>query len=217
MAITPGAPVSPDRLLDITMNHINFVPASDDADEDHLFVDFGNGYAIYRDDKNVNDTSGDDRVWFATPNDGDMILGPRGGGSYMGSFTLKCDATTASAGNLFLNTANYRIYRSTSSIKYKVNVKDAGLDLDALKKMRPVTFNDRAEYQAWLDNKRQGEKPTEYVGFIAEELEELGLSHFIQYHGETGKPDGIQYDRLTVGLLALVQDLYARVEALEGR
>jgi hypothetical protein len=60
------------------------------------------------------------------------------------------------------------------------------------------------------------------AGFIAEELEEVGLDLFVT-RDEQGRPEGVSYDRLTTALLLLVKkqqeqidDLTQRVAVLEG-
>lgn len=220
---SPGAPVTPTRLRDLTFNELTFDP--DTPGSANSAIDFGAGYVLYRDAVDVFGAAGD-RLWLDTPDNGDVIIGPRSGAAAIGNLRLRTDATTGSAANMFINSSTYQVSRSTSSRKYKENIRDAELDLRALLKMRPVEFHDKKELRAWEARRDEALKernsfdepePDKYIGFIAEELDELGLRQFVQYDERTGEADSIQYDRLTVGLLALVKDLTARVEALEGK
>jgi hypothetical protein len=54
------------------------------------------------------------------------------------------------------------------------------------------------------------------VGLIAEDLDALGLGAFVAYDAD-GRPDGINYDRLVVPLLAIVQTLARRIDELEQK
>lgn len=126
-------------------------------------------------------------------------------------------ATTGAAANCLL-TDTGAVYRSTSSRRYKNDIRDARIDPDAVLRLRGRT---------WTAKPHEGDEydPTKgrrLVGFIAEELDDLGLTDFVLYDDED-RPDAIQYDRLSVALLAVLQrqektieTLAARVEALEA-
>ena len=122
--------------------------------------------------------------------------------------------------------------RSTSSLKYKKDVETLEHSYaDALDQMRPIWFRSTAKY----DNPGWG-----FYGLVAEEVAAIDprLVHWgyqeDQYDevledidGHTPRrtlvlkpdqelrPDGVQYDRLTVLLLDKVQRLEARLAALE--
>lgn len=125
--------------------------------------------------------------------------------------------TTAGAANAFVDSLGI-IYRSTSSIKYKTQVED--LDptyADKLLDFRPVWYRSTCE---------KDRSDWSYYGFIAEELAAIE-PRFVEYkQNEDGtlEPEGVQYSRIVVPLVALVQkqqqqinDLMARVAALEGQ
>lgn len=153
-----------------------------------------------------------------------------------GNIYMTGAGTTASAANAFLDSGSTpanELLRSTSSIRYKRDVED--LDFGAaqnLLKARPVW------YRSAIERDRQDHS---HYGLIAEELAEIdprlvqwgytpeAFDH-VEIKDEDGKvtstqtvlkkgavkvPDGVTYDRLTVLLLKLVQDLTARVETLE--
>jgi hypothetical protein len=111
-----------------------------------LAIQFEHGYAIYVDNINVSGTAGD-RFWLDTPANSDVIIGPRTGTSTILNLRLRTHATTASAANMFLDSSTYQVRRSTSSLRYKTDVVDLDLDLDAVRNLRPVRFRDRSEVE----------------------------------------------------------------------
>lgn len=167
-------------------------------------VKFNHGYGIWVD--NLGAGGNATRMWIDTPDLGEVIIGPRNGALFLGQFRVRTNDTTALASNTVLD--GDILKKSTSSLRYKVNVEDADFNLDQLAGLRPVRFQDRAEHAEQGDGSRQ------YVGLIAEEVDALGFQEFVFYDAE-GRPDGVQYDRLTVALLDIVKDLAARVAALE--
>lgn len=118
--------------------------------------------------------------------------------------------TTASAANVYVD-ASGNVMRSTSSIRYKTDVKDVEKD-EAVKLLdiRPITYSSTCEG----DNKTD-----RHYGFIAEELNLIdpALVNFKTMEDGARVPDGVQYERVVVGLLKLVQDLTKRVEQLEAK
>lgn len=115
--------------------------------------------------------------------------------------------TTGSAANTRLET-NGAIQRVTSSLRYKADVRDADIDPSAVLSVRGRTWVEKSDAGS-PDAKRN-------VGFIAEELDAAGLTEFVEYDDE-GRPDAIQYDRLSVGLLAVVKSQQAQLDALSAR
>ena len=115
--------------------------------------------------------------------------------------------TTASGANAFLDsTAGNSLKRSTSSLKYKqdiINLTDE--ECAFILKLRPITFRSKCE----------GDDPDKrHFGLIAEEVAELDTKT-VNFHEE--EPDGLQYDRLIVPLIAYIQKLEKRVSELEER
>jgi hypothetical protein len=116
--------------------------------------------------------------------------------------------TTASAANVYVDSSG-NIMRSTSSLRYKTAVAEVAQDEAAkLLDLTPVTYASLCEG----DNKEE-----RHYGFIAEELDLIDptLVNYKTLEDGTKVPDGVQYERVVVGLLKLVQDLTARVKALE--
>lgn len=121
--------------------------------------------------------------------------------------TFITHTTTASAANCWISSTG-RIMRNSSARKYKDDIQDFTMDTAPVYQMQP---------RSWLDKQYQSENPgstKRYIGFIAEELLDLGLGDFVTYD-EAGELDGIAYPNLTVALVFAVKDLNERLIALE--
>ena len=138
--------------------------------------------------------------------------------------------TTASAANAFLDSADgNRIYRSTSSLRYKKDVEDLDqLKADAVFSLRPVWYRSKVE---------SDRSDWSWYGLIAEEVAKVEprLVHWTylddafdieEVNGKIEKtlkpdaelvPDGVQYDRLTVLLLDVVKRQQQAIETLEAK
>jgi hypothetical protein len=118
--------------------------------------------------------------------------------------------TTASAGNTFWSSADGFYYRSTSSLRYKINVQDYGKGLIDIAKLRPVKFNSKP---------KEGEKNPDthtYAGFIAEEVHDAGLIEFVTY-AKDGSPDALSYANMVALLTKAIQEQQALITALTNR
>jgi len=134
-------------------------------------------------------------VLFSVRNDGTFNTGTGANSPY--------NNTTASAANLFV-ASNGVVSRSTSSLKYKTDVQDAVHGLAKVLELRPVTY------------KGKNDGSTVFGGLIAEEVDAAGLSEFVQY-AEDGTPDALAYSNMVSLAFKAIQDLNAKVEALEAR
>lgn len=133
------------------------------------------------------------------------------GGAYDGRFTIKNSGSalvllgiTAAVGTHFMkwNNATGAWTYDTSSARYKDNIVDSSYGLAEVLAMRPVQFTYKAE-------------PDRHdVGFIAEEMAQVVPE--VVAKNIDGEPDAISYDRLTSVLCKAIQELEARVAALEG-
>ena len=97
---------------------------------------------------------------------------------------------------------NGRLYRLSSSLRYKDNVADLPATKEAVLRLRPVTFT-------WNST---GEAD---IGLIAEEVAEV-IPDLVLYDAE-GRPDGVKYDRLGVYLLQVVKSQRGQIAALRER
>ena len=116
------------------------------------------------------------------------------------------DTTTLGA-NARIGTETGTLFRSISSLRYKVDVRDAE-PLDNLLDVRTVTYHDRAEVEAGVAT------PTLGYGVIAEDIDALGLTALVDYDAE-GRPEAVAYDRFGVALIPHVRALSDRVARLE--
>jgi len=117
--------------------------------------------------------------------------------------------TTASAANLLVDSTG-RLYRSTSSLKYKTDVQGAAHGLAEVMQLRPVTY------------KGKNDGDTVFGGLIAEEVHDAGLTEFVQYATD-GSPDALAYGNMVSLAFKAIQEqqtiidsLKARIEALEA-
>jgi hypothetical protein len=97
---------------------------------------------------------------------------------------------------------------TTSSRRFKNNIRDLEFDLSKLLELRPVT------YQRKLDDGTTS-KTLEH-GFIAEEAEALGLDYLVQRDKE-GQVNYFAYESLPTFLLAIIQKQEERIKALEAK
>lgn len=99
--------------------------------------------------------------------------------------------------------SNGQLGTSSSSLRFKEQVRDMGDSTDALMKLRPVTFVYKAEYA-------NGERTLQY-GLIAEEVAKV-YPELVAY-GNDRQPYSVRYQYLSSMLLNEVQKQYRRAEA----
>ena len=138
--------------------------------------------------------------------------------------------TTSSGANAHLDSGdNNRLYRSTSSLRYKKDIEDIEQGrADAVLSLRPVWYRSKSSVDP---------SDWSWYGLIAEEVAavEPRLVHWTyleedyeveEVNGQLNKtvkegaqkvPDGVQYDRLAVLLLDVVKRQQQTIEALEAR
>lgn len=147
-------------------------------------------------------------------------------GGTSGTFILREDSGLAA--NVYMGTDG-RIFRSTSSIRYKRDIQDLTVDPDAVLRLRPRSWLPRPaspRCPEWLHSQHEADAecpadqdPPEpdpaaerVVGFVAEELVEAGLADFVEF--VDGQPESIRYDRLTAALMPLMQRQQTQLDAL---
>jgi hypothetical protein len=114
--------------------------------------------------------------------------------------------TTGNAANAWINPSGGDLYRSTSSIKYKKNVQDYTKGLAEVMQLRPVSYEGKGNIDA----------DKTFAGLIAEEVQELGLTEFVQY-AEDGTPDALAYQNMVALLTKAIQEQQAIIESQEQR
>jgi len=95
-----------------------------------------------------------------------------------------------------------KLWKESSSRRYKDNVRDLVPASDTVLALRPVRF-------AW---KTTGQ---EEIGLIAEEVAELA-SDLVIYDTE-GRPEGVKYNKLSLYLLSVIRAQQDRIETLESQ
>jgi hypothetical protein len=128
-----------------------------------------------------------------------------------GAFSLPAHGTTASAANTFIDSSTGLISRSTSSRRYKENIRDLEIDSSKIFNLRPVSFVEKATKK-------------ERFGLIAEEVDKV-LPALVEYAPEkmvikTSKsskliPESVQYPMLSVLLLKEVKKLRMEIDDLK--
>lgn len=112
--------------------------------------------------------------------------------------------TSSASANVVINSGGF-LSRSTSSSRHKENIQDYEKGIEAVKALRPVTYESKNDD----DNKT-------YAGFIAEEVHAAGLSEYVDYNTE-GQPDALHYANMTAVLTKALQESLTKIESLEAR
>jgi hypothetical protein len=107
--------------------------------------------------------------------------------------------TTASAANVNV-ASDGGMARSTSSLKYKTNVQNSTHGLAEVMQLRPVTY------------KGINDGELVFGGLIAEEVDAVGLSEFVQY-ADDGSPDALAYGNMVSLCIKAIQELNQKIEA----
>jgi len=112
------------------------------------------------------------------------------------------DSTTSSGANVNVHSDGH-MRRSTSSRRYKNTILDATHGLTELLKLKSVTF------------KGNEDGDTIFGGLIAEDVHDAGLTEFVQYDKDK-QPDALAYGNMVALCVKAIQELTARVAALEA-
>jgi hypothetical protein len=97
---------------------------------------------------------------------------------------------------------NGKLWKTSSSRRYKSNIKDLEMDKDAVFQLRPVRYLCRSTGK-------------DGIGLIAEEVAEH-LPDLVIYD-QAGRPDGVKYDRVSLYLLDVAKELKAENDSLKQR
>lgn len=130
--------------------------------------------------------------------------------SVSGSMTSDAISTTtqtASAAIWVLSSGTtYSLRRNSSSARYKTNIVDADeAVLEASRRLHP------RHYESVIADEAGATR----LGFIAEEAHDAGLQHAVGYDAE-GRPESLDSIALIAALWKRVEDLEARLSAVEG-
>ena len=112
--------------------------------------------------------------------------------------------TSANSANVVVYGANGDLYRSTSALKYKQDVRD--LPTIDINKFRPIVYKSKCT---------NDDQTIDHFGIIADEVDEAGIKELVNY-GDNGEVENFKYDRLTVVLLKAIQELKAEFDAYKA-
>jgi hypothetical protein len=127
---------------------------------------------------------------------------------------LRCvgvyNQSAADSANVVVD-ASGNIYRSTSALKYKQDIRDIE-EID-INQFRPIRYK---------SNISRDDPTKDHFGFIADEAHDAGYTELVSYgttDEETGvaEVEGFRYDRMTVLLTKVIQQQQATITALEAR
>jgi hypothetical protein len=121
-----------------------------------------------------------------------------GGASALQAYISLANGDAYFRGNLVIGGT----FTEQSSIRYKENVKSIPSVSQKMQHLDAVSYNKIGSNQ-------------EEIGLIAEDVAEL-FPEVVKYDNE-GRPDGVNYSRLSVILLKAVQELTERVNKLENK
>lgn len=164
---------------------------------------------------------------------GDTVIAEQSGTAGFGGVggTMLIPAGGGPSANVHMDTSSGLIRFVSSTERDKRDITDLDIDPETVLRMRPRSWvhcpapRPAPEWSAC--DEITGVEPDpdapRHVGFVAEELDALGMGLFVARDAE-GRPDGIHYDRLTAALIPLLQrqqtqidQLTARLDALEAR
>jgi hypothetical protein len=123
-------------------------------------------------------------------------------------------ATTVSAANAYINSSTGLLARSSSSLRYKVDAQPQTIPVQSILQLTPKSFFDKAQ----ADEKGTTNGLPRILGLIAEEVAQIPvIADFLMNKNDQGEPDSVNYDRVAIALLPLLQDHEARLNKLEGK
>ena len=128
-------------------------------------------------------------------------------GGYIVTIAVTYGNTSGGAANMFLfGAGDYGIGRSVSSAKYKTQIEDVEESfVSNIYKMRPIWYRSICE---------RDRKDWSHFGFVAEEIAEIEprLVHWDKDEDGNMVAEGVQYDRITVLLVAEMQKMRTEIQ-----
>jgi len=111
---------------------------------------------------------------------------------------VRVEALGTGGSTTLCRNASNQISTCLSSIRYKGNVNSFNLGLDLIRRLRPVSFNWKADGTADL-------------GLVAEEVNKV--EPLLTTTNEKGQVEGVKYDRVGVVLVNAVNEQQTEIEA----
>jgi hypothetical protein len=97
--------------------------------------------------------------------------------------------------------ASGNFLKDSSSLRYKTNISPLNANFRKILELKPVSYTFKATN-------------INTVGYIAEEINNLGLSDLVVYDNN-GLPEGVRYDRVPLYLLELAKDQDYKITTIE--
>lgn len=122
--------------------------------------------------------------------------------------------------SMWIETGTGRLGNTSSSRRYKQDIADAQIDVDAFLSVVPFVFHYIAEVRKRDDPTFEEYVGPDYVvadeyGLMAEDLHAAGMTPWVYYDAE-GRPDSVNYTMLVVPLLAAARaERAARIQVEE--
>jgi hypothetical protein len=127
--------------------------------------------------------------------------------------TIATDTSSSSA-NTVVSATSGIIYRSTSSMRYKVAIEPQTISTTSILALEPKSYVDKRE----ADEKGSTDGLPRYLGLIAEDVAQIDtLKDLLVVYNQENQPDAINYDRVAIALIPLLKDHEARLNKLEGK
>ena len=140
------------------------------------------------------------------------LLDLKSGSALTSKFSVDAAGNTLMAGNLTVSTIHSasgtplvvdeagRIYKQSSSTKYKTNINDFTDDYKKILKLSP------SRYQ-YIDREE------EEIGYLAENLDRMGLKTLVVYNA-LGEPESIKYDKIPIYLIPIIKEQEEKLASL---
>ena len=114
-----------------------------------------------------------------------------------------------------MNSSTGLIALVTSSLRYKTEVNPVTIPNDSILALSPKTFYDKGDVER---NNNSTTGLPRILGIIAEEVAQIPvLKDLLVNYDDQQRPDSINYDRIAIAMIPLLQDLAKRVAALEAK
>ena len=193
--------------------HIGYLAGGDavisgDADQYNVFVGACAGYDATYGDCNI---AIGHRAGSAT--DGLYALGSNNasrrliiGNNCISNFYTKMAATGSGGNAVYWDSSTKELYSSSSSRRYKENIRPFLKGVNEIYNINPVTFT--------YIERPENTKPI--LGLIAEDLDEIGLTELVNYNNDN-LPESISYDKINVLLINKIKNLKSRNDEINRR
>jgi hypothetical protein len=113
---------------------------------------------------------------------------------------------SSGTGTTLVLTSGNEIVKYSSSKKYKRDIESLAVNKDKFMKLQPVSF-------IW--NEKSASEGKQDYGLIAEEVEEIDPA--LAMYSEKGEIEGVDYQKINIMLLKIVQEQQKKMEELERR